>query len=31
VELAGAACEQVEAGSVEYINISYGCPDFEPH
>jgi hypothetical protein len=31
VELTGAACDQVEAGGVEYINISYGCPDFEPH
>jgi hypothetical protein len=31
VELTGAACEEVEAGEVEYINISYGCPDFEPH
>jgi hypothetical protein len=31
VELTGALCEQVENEGVEYINISYGCPDFEPH
>jgi hypothetical protein len=31
VEIVGAACEQLEADGAEYINISYLCPDFEPH
>jgi hypothetical protein len=31
VEMTGALCERIENEGVGYINISYGCPDFEPH
>lgn len=30
IEIAGATCEKLKAEGAEYINVSYGCPDYEP-
>ena len=30
LEIQGATCDKLEAEGAEYINVSYGCPNFEP-
>lgn len=31
IMLQGATCEKLETEGAEYINVSYGCPNFDPH
>lgn len=30
IEIAGKTCENLKSHGAEYINVSYGCPDFRP-
>ena len=30
IEIRGAACTKLETEGAEYINITYGCPDYKP-
>jgi hypothetical protein len=31
IEIQGATCGKLESDGAEYINVSYGCPNFDPH
>lgn len=31
IEIQGATCDKLETDGAEYINVSYGCPNFDPH
>jgi hypothetical protein len=31
IEIQGETCAKLESDGAEYINVSYGCPNFEPH
>jgi hypothetical protein len=31
IEIQGATCAKLETEGAEYINVSYGCPNFDPH
>lgn len=31
IVIQGATCEKLESEGAEYINVSYGCPNFDPH
>ena len=31
IEIQGETCAKLESDGAEYINVSYGCPNFDPH